>query len=168
MVVFVSVLLTLGLKDHDKLLLFLPPAYVVRRKGNVLTRVCPSICLSTGGRVSPQSSRWGGGSGPAGGGDQVQLVGGGQVQLLGRGQVQLSGGIRSSQLGGLRSSWPEGGQVQPVGGVRSSWQGGSVQLGGRSAKIGQQNELSLHTGGMPLAFTARSQSTVPLSTTHLG
>ena len=29
--------------------LFLPPAYVVRREGNVLTRVCPSICLSTGG-----------------------------------------------------------------------------------------------------------------------
>ena len=27
----------------------LPPAYVVRREGNVLTRVCPSICLSTGG-----------------------------------------------------------------------------------------------------------------------
>ena len=30
---------------------FLPPAYVVRREGNVLTRVCPSICLSTGGGV---------------------------------------------------------------------------------------------------------------------
>ena len=29
--------------------LLLPPAYVVRREGNVLTRVCPSICLSTGG-----------------------------------------------------------------------------------------------------------------------
>ena len=28
---------------------YLPPAYVVRREGNVLTRVCPSICLSTGG-----------------------------------------------------------------------------------------------------------------------
>ena len=25
---------------------FLPPAYVVRREGNVLTRICPSICLS--------------------------------------------------------------------------------------------------------------------------
>ena len=23
---------------------FLPPAYVVRREGNVLTRVCPSVC----------------------------------------------------------------------------------------------------------------------------
>ena len=30
---------------------FLPPVYVVRREGNVLTRVCPSICLSTGGGV---------------------------------------------------------------------------------------------------------------------
>ena len=30
-------------------LIYLPPAYVVRREGNVLTRVCPSICLSTGG-----------------------------------------------------------------------------------------------------------------------
>ena len=29
----------------------LPPAYVVRREGNVLTCVCPSICLSTGGAV---------------------------------------------------------------------------------------------------------------------
>ena len=34
----------------------LPPAYVVRREGNVLTRVCPSICLSTrgGGTHIPQ------------------------------------------------------------------------------------------------------------------
>ena len=32
---------------------FLPPAYVVRREGNVLTRVCPSICLSTGGYPYP-------------------------------------------------------------------------------------------------------------------
>ena len=31
------------------LIQLLPPAYVVRREGNVLTRVCPSICLSTGG-----------------------------------------------------------------------------------------------------------------------
>ena len=27
----------------------LPPAYVVRREVNVLTRVCAGICLSTGG-----------------------------------------------------------------------------------------------------------------------
>ena len=30
-------------------LLLLPTAYVVRREGNVLTRVCPSFCLSTPG-----------------------------------------------------------------------------------------------------------------------
>ena len=32
---------------------FLPPAYVVRREGNVLIRVCPSICLFTGGYPYP-------------------------------------------------------------------------------------------------------------------
>ena len=51
----------------------LPPAYVVRREGYVLTRVCPSICLSTGGG---QSSRRGGGVTPAsGGGGSVQPAG---------------------------------------------------------------------------------------------
>ena len=33
-------------RDNLDGLLFLPPAYVVRREGNVLTRVCPSIHLS--------------------------------------------------------------------------------------------------------------------------
>ena len=52
-----------------------------------------SVCLSTGGGVSPQSSRGGGGgSGPAGrGGGQVQ-PGGGQVQLAGGGSVSGGGG----------------------------------------------------------------------------
>ena len=46
----------------------LPPAYVVRREGNVLTRVCPSVYPQGGGGVSQptqpgggQSSQWGGG-----------------------------------------------------------------------------------------------------------
>ena len=35
--------------------IILPTAYVVRREGNVLTRVCPSFCLSTpGGRYPGQ------------------------------------------------------------------------------------------------------------------
>ena len=127
------------------------------REGNVLTRVCPSIhpqiCLSTGG-------------------GQVQLAGGGQVQLPGEGSGPARGGVRSScrgvgqvqpaggvggsgqAAGGVRSS-QRGGQVQPEGGwVRSSWWGGQVQpgrvrsscRGGGSAKIGQQNEYSLHGG----------------------
>ena len=71
----------------------LPPAYVVRREGNVLTRVCPSICLSTGGgSVQP-------------GGGSVQ-PGGGSVQLAGGG-VSPAGGGQSSQ---------QGGSVQPGGG----------------------------------------------------
>ena len=144
------------------------------REGNVLIRICPSTNLSVHGGGGGWSSR--GGSGPAGGGGQVQpggsgpargggsgpaaQGGGGQVQLGGD-QVQPTGGVRSSwrgrsgpaawgggqvQLaGGVRSScggWvrPGGGQVQPAGGgVRSSQQG-------RSAKIGQQNEYSLHGG----------------------
>ena len=48
----------------------LPPAYVVRREGNVLTRVCPSVCPQGGGSVQGgQSGREGGGGvSPAGGG----------------------------------------------------------------------------------------------------
>ena len=79
----------------------LPPAYVVRREGNVLTRVCPSICLSTG-----------------------------------RGSVQPEGRCQSS-WGGCQSSW--GGQ---------SSRGGVSQPGRGSAKIGQQNEYSLHGGAV--------------------
>ena len=63
------------------------------REGNVLTRVCPSICLSTGGgaQVSWQ-----------GGGDQVQPVGGGQVsQPMGGGVSGPAGGGGVSQQGGV-------------------------------------------------------------------
>ena len=79
---------------------YLPPAYVVRREGNVLTRVCLSVHRG----VSPARG------------------GGGSVQ---------------SSWGGGQSSLGEGGQ-----------------LGGGSAKIGQQNRISTHytAGGMPLAF----------------
>ena len=49
----------------------LPPAYVVRRQGNVLTRVCPSIHLSVH-RGVPQPGLDGGGGYPG----QVQTEGG--------------------------------------------------------------------------------------------
>ena len=39
---------------------YLPTAYVVRREGNVLTRVCPSFCLSTPGGVYPGQVQVGG------------------------------------------------------------------------------------------------------------
>ena len=38
---------------------YLPPAYVVRREGNVLTRVCPSIHVCPQGGDTPARSRWG-------------------------------------------------------------------------------------------------------------
>ena len=59
----------------------------------------------------------------------------------GAGSVQLGGGgVRSVQLGGGQVSPAGGGSVQPGG------EGDQVsQLGGGgSAKIGQQNEYSLH------------------------
>ena len=43
---------------------YLPTAYVVRREGNVLTRVCPSICLSTPRVPPPPNQTWPGGGGP--------------------------------------------------------------------------------------------------------
>ena len=125
----------------------LPPAYVVRREGTVFT----GVCLSTGGgQVSP-----------AGGGVRsVQLAGGGVSPAGGGGvrSVQLGGqgGVRSVQPGGV-SQW-EGGQFSSAGGGVSQWgdqvsqaRGGGVSQrggGGRglSAKIGQQNEYSLHGG----------------------
>ena len=45
---------------------FLPTAYVVRREGYVLTRVCPSVCPHLGGGV-PRPGLMGGGCTPAGG-----------------------------------------------------------------------------------------------------
>ena len=77
-----------------------------------MTRVCPSICLSTGGGGVSPAGRGGGSVQPGGGRHPVQP--GGWVQPTGGGSVQLAGG-------------------------------GSVQRGG-SAKIGQQNEYSLHGG----------------------
>ena len=82
---------------------FLPPAYVVRREGNVLTHVCPSICLSTGG--GGQSSQ-GGWVSPAGGvGQSSRGVGQssrGGVSPAGRGSVQPGGGRVSYSLHGGR------------------------------------------------------------------
>ena len=81
----------------------LPPAYVVRREGNVLTRVCPSVCPQggMGGSVQPErgsvqpggqgQSRWGGQS-SRGGGGSVQPRGGGWVSPAGGGGQAGEGG----------------------------------------------------------------------------
>ena len=73
-------------------LLSLPPAYVVRREGNVLTRVCLSVHR--------------GGVSPARGGRSVQPWGGGPVQA-GRGVGQSSQGGGPAGEGG-QSSWGGG------------------------------------------------------------
>ena len=80
----------------------LPPAYVVRREGNVLTRVCLSVCLSTGG-IS-QLTQPGGGVSPAGGGS---------VQQGGRGGQSSQGGGVSPAGGGGQSAGGSGGGGQP-------------------------------------------------------
>ena len=97
---------------------FLPSAYVVRREGNVLTRVCLSVhrggqsADSVGGRG--QSSQ---------GGGQFSRGSGGSVQL-GR-SVQPGAGRVSPAVGG-------GQGVSPVGGGGQSSRGGSVsQWGGQ-------------------------------------
>ena len=56
-------------------IVWLPPAYVVRREGNVLTRVCPSVSPQGGGGVSQPTQP--GGVSPAGGGQSSR---GGSVQ----------------------------------------------------------------------------------------
>ena len=115
--------------------LFLPPAYVVRREGNVLTRVCPSTNLSVhreGGSVL--SPAWGGGSGPGGVGGSGPAGWGGSVLSPARGaQVQL-GGVRSSQ-GGSGPAGQGGVRSSREGGVRSS-QGGSGPAGGGQSSQG--------------------------------
>ena len=65
----------------------LPPAYVVQREGNVLTRVCPSINLSV----------------HRGGGSVSQLSQGGVSVQPGRGEISPAGG-GSVQPGGGQSS----------------------------------------------------------------
>ena len=66
----------LTIPSDMQVVLSLPTAYVVRREGNVFTRVCPSIILSVHGGVP-----W---PGPAGGGypSQVQVGGGGTPSVL--------------------------------------------------------------------------------------
>ena len=93
-----------------RLVTVLPPAYVVRREGNVLTRVClsvhgggGSVCqLSQGGRGG-QSSR-GRGVSPAGRGGVSQPGGwwstGGGGGQPGGGSVQLGGEVSPAGGGG--------------------------------------------------------------------
>ena len=111
---------------------FLPRAYVVRREGNVLTRVCPSVCpqggypypimlcnisqnamgQTPGGGYPARSSRGGGGyparSSRGGGGVpcQVQLGGG-----------TLLGGYSGREPPPARSGWEGGYPVRTTEGV---------------------------------------------------
>ena len=126
------------------------------REGNVLTRVCPSICLSTGGGSGP-AGRGGGQVQPAGG--QVSPAGGGSGPASrGGGSGPASRGVGGSGPAGAGGSGPAsraGGQVQLVGGSGPAGRGGQVQPGGGqvqlaggggSAKIWQQKELLLRGG----------------------
>ena len=116
---------------------FLPPAYVVRREGNVLTRVCPSICLSTGGGVPishnalqhfPECHGAAGGGGyPARSSWGEGYPGGGST---------LAGGYPPRGV-----PWPGGYPGQ--GGV--PWPGGGTLAGG-STQLGQHREYLLHCG----------------------
>ena len=104
-------------------------------EGNVLTRVCPSVC--------PQGGR--GGSGPAGGrggsaGGRVGSAGGGV------GQVQPGGGVGQVQPGG------RGGSAGGKGWVSRGE--GWVSRGGRGGSAtGGEGWVRSRPGGMPLAFT---------------
>ena len=115
----------------------LPPAYVVRREGNVLTRVCPSICLSTGGgypypimlcNISQNAmGQLGGGTlpGPAGGGGT----------LAGRGGTLA---VRGGTLAG------RGGTLARRGTLAGG--GGYPGQGGGGTQLGQHREYLLHGG----------------------
>ena len=129
---------------QSKINVLLPPAYVVRREGNVLTRVCPSIhpsiCLSTVGGGVPISHNAlqhfpechgaaGGGTlpGPAGGGT---LAGG-----------TLAGGV----------PWPGGTLAGGYPGREYPGWGGTLAAGGYPGwggvtQLGQHREYLLHSG----------------------
>ena len=84
----------------------LPPAYVVRREGYVLTRVCPSVCPQGGG--GGQSSWGGGGVSPAGRGVSparggVSPARGGSANIGQQNEYSLHGGRYAScvHAGGL-------------------------------------------------------------------
>ena len=149
--------------------LFLPPAYVVRREGNVLTRVCPSIhpsiCLSMEGGVRSESSRGGGGQVRVqlgrGGVRSVQPGGSGQTSRGGGGQVRVQpGGVRSVPAGGGSGQTSRGGgqvRVQPGGGSgqssrgggQSSWRGGGGQ---HLAPSCGRYASCVHAGGLSCYF----------------
>ena len=108
--------------SHVYLLLYLPPAYIVRREGNSFTLFVSSHL---------------GGVSPAGGGWVRSVSQGGQVsQPMGGGQVsQPTGG------GEGQSSWWGG--VSPAG-------GGGQSAGGVSPAGGGVSILHPLAGGMPL------------------
>ena len=144
-------------------------------EGNVLTRVCPSVCPQGGGGVGQPGGgvgqvQWGGGvgqvqpggrggSGPAGGGGVGQPWGGGVGQLWGGGVGQWGEGWVSH--GGRGGSAGGEGWVRSSGGVRSSWGGegwvrssqgggvGQVQPGGRggSGPAGGEGVGQVQPGG---------------------
>ena len=137
----------------DRRNLYLPPAYVVRREGNVLTRVCPSIhpsiCLSTGGGRVPISHNAlqhfpecyvadTGGTlpGPAGG---VPCWG-----VHSRGGTLPGGYPARSSRGTLPGGYPAGGGYLPGGYAGGYPAGGGVnsqvRTGGGGTQLGQQKE----------------------------
>ena len=144
----------------------------IQRMGKVMFSLCPHLggsvqpggsgqssqggvrSVQPGGWVSPaggsgQSSQ-GEGVSPAGGGGSGQSSQGGSGQSSWEGVGQSAGGSGQSSRGGQVSlggsvSW--GGQVSPARGRgQVSPAGGWVSQPGGSAKIGQQNEYSLHGG----------------------
>ena len=144
-------------------------------EGNVLTRVCPSVCPQGGG-VGQQGGRgvsWGegwvsqgGGVGQPGGrggsarGEGWVSQGGGVGQPGGEGWVSggegwVSGGRGGSAMGGgVGQPWGGGvGQPGGRGGSATGGRGGSGPAGGGSAKIEHIGSTCCMAGGMPLAFT---------------
>ena len=119
---------------------FLPPAYVVRREGNVLTRVCPSICLSTGGVPISHNAL-----------QHFPECHGADTEGVPC-QVQLGGGYPARRGGTLPGGYPGGVPPRPGqdGGYPYRVPPRPGQDGGyparRGTQLGQQKEYSLHGG----------------------
>ena len=112
-------------------LIYLPPAYVVRQEGNVLTHVCPSIKLSVHGGI-PISHNALQHFPECHGADT-----GGTLPGTASGGGTLPGPARGSTLPG---GYPAGGlpwSGTPTPPVRSGWGG---------TQVGQQKEYSIHGG----------------------
>ena len=120
-------------------------------EGNVLTRVCPSVCPQ-GGR----GGQWGGGVGQPGGrgvshggggsavGGRGGSAGGRGGSVGGRGGSAMGGKVGQVQPGGRGGSGPAGGRGGS-GPAMGGGRGGSGPAGGGgSAKIAQHRKYLLH------------------------